>query len=89
MDTIDWAHYNSIPDGFKLPVANTGTSLDQEFYYADADNEDKVFCLSCHFAHGGPYCDALRWDYITNVVQGDQTGNAIPSNLGCQQCHSR
>ena len=89
VDTIDWAHYNSIPDGFKLPAANTDTALDQEFYYADADNEDKVFCLTCHFAHGGPYYDALRWDYVTNVVQGNQSGNTIPSNVGCQQCHNR
>lgn len=35
----------------------------------------KVFCLSCHYAHGSPYRDALRWDY------GKTT-------RGCLECHS-
>ncbi len=87
--TIDWSHYDSIPDGYKLPVANAATDLTQEFYYADSDNEDKVFCLSCHFAHGGPYRDNLRWDYLSSVGAGSQTPNAIASNRGCQICHNR
>ncbi len=49
----------------------------------------KVFCLSCHFAHGGPYYDALRWDYLSYVVSGSQFGKGIASNVGCQQCHNR
>ena len=87
--TINWSNYNSIPDGFKLAAANVGTDLTQEFYYADADNEDKVFCLSCHFAHGGPYYDNLRWSYTSIVGPGTQEGNPIPSNKGCQICHKR
>lgn len=35
----------------------------------------QVFCLSCHFAHAGPYRNALRWDYV-----------ATPR--GCLECHS-
>ncbi len=88
-DTIDWSHYSSTPDGYKLPAANTGSDLSQEFYYADSDNEDKVFCLSCHFAHGGPYYDALRWDYVASIGSGTQQGKGVPSNKGCQQCHNR
>ncbi|MBI5903279.1 MAG: hypothetical protein HZB84_07355 [Deltaproteobacteria bacterium] len=49
----------------------------------------KVFCLSCHFAHGGPYNDNLRWDYTQVVSTGDQTGNGVPVTKGCQLCHNR
>jgi hypothetical protein len=89
VSTIDWSRYNSIPQGFKVPAANTASDLTQEFYYADADNEDKVFCLSCHFAHGGPNYDNLRWDYTSAVSAGSQIGNSVASNVGCQQCHNR
>lgn len=57
-------------------------------YYAD-DGADRVFCLSCHYAHGGPNYDALRWNYNYDVVAGNQKGNAIAANVGCQQCHNR
>lgn len=49
----------------------------------------QVFCLTCHFAHGGPYYDALRWNYLSAVSPGDQTGIGIASNKGCQLCHNR
>lgn len=95
--TIAWDHYSTeITDGFKVPAANTdSTDLTQEHYYADKEEStnigkgDKVFCLSCHFAHAGPYYDALRWDYTSSVSSGSQTGKSIPSNRGCQQCHDR
>lgn len=35
----------------------------------------RVFCLSCHFAHAGPFDNAVRWD----------NGR---SNKGCLECHS-
>jgi predicted CXXCH cytochrome family protein len=35
----------------------------------------QVFCLSCHFAHAGPYRNALRWDYAKTTQ-------------GCLECHS-
>jgi len=31
------------------------------------DRNHRVFCLSCHFAHAGPYRDNLRWDYLSSV----------------------
>ncbi len=89
VDTIDWNNYSNIPAGYKLPAANTNPDLSSQHYYADTDNEDRVFCLSCHFAHAGPYYDALRWDYLASVGSGSQTGNPVPSNRGCQQCHNR
>lgn len=49
----------------------------------------KVFCLSCHFAHGGPYNDNLRWDYTSVVGTGSQTANGVPVDKGCQLCHNR
>lgn len=87
-DTIDMAHYNSIPDGYKLPVASGGAAA-TEVYYMNNDDEDRVFCLTCHFVHGGPYYDNLRWDYASPVSPGSQTGKAIISTRGCQQCHNR
>ncbi|MFH1672295.1 MAG: cytochrome c3 family protein [Pseudomonadota bacterium] len=44
--------------------------------------QDKVMCLSCHYAHAGPYPDALRWDYEGMIVGSDN-----PS--GCFRCHSQ
>ena len=52
-------------------------------------NNHKVFCLSCHFAHGGPYNDNLRWNYTSSVSTGDQAANGVPVNKGCQLCHNR
>jgi len=49
----------------------------------------RVFCLSCHFAHGGPYYDNLRWDYTNAVGPGTQNGNSIENTKGCQLCHNR
>lgn len=77
VDTIDWNHHSSIQDGYKLPAANTNTDLSSQHYYADVDGEDRVFCFSCHFAHGGPYYDALRWNYLGQVGSGSQTGNPV------------
>ena len=49
----------------------------------------RVFCLTCHFAHGGPYLDAMRWDYLYAVSPGNETGNPVPTTVGCQLCHNR
>lgn len=42
--------------------------------------QDVVMCLSCHYAHAGPYPSMLRWNY-SNV-----TGN---QSNGCKVCHSQ
>ncbi|HZX36662.1 MAG TPA: hypothetical protein VFF54_09275 [Thermodesulfobacteriota bacterium] len=76
-------------DGFRLPVAKTGAA-GYEYYLSGDPTTSKVFCLSCHFAHGGPYNDNLRWDYTSGVpTPGGQTGNSLDSTTGCQQCHNR
>lgn len=79
------ATYGNLALGRKLPAANNGGSA---VYYGDNDG-DKVFCLSCHFAHGSPNFDILRWSHTSAVEAGSQAGNAIPSDTGCQQCHNR
>jgi len=91
VDTIDYAHYTSIEDGYKVPTAFAGDTADisTQTYYAKDEGKYKVFCLSCHFAHAGPYRDSLRWDYLESVGSGEQVANAIDSITGCQQCHNR
>ncbi|MBI5237659.1 MAG: hypothetical protein HY887_04480 [Deltaproteobacteria bacterium] len=70
-----------------VPVADNAT------WYMAAPTTDastaKVFCLSCHFPHGSPYNDLLRWNYTSAVGSGTQTGNEVPSDRGCQLCHNR
>ena len=43
---------------------------------------DKVICLSCHRAHGSPYPDMLRWDYLNNCLSG-----TTDETCGCFTCH--
>jgi len=72
-----------------LPVADTTGGAAVFYLKAGAEATNKVFCLSCHFAHGGPYYDNLRWDYLSAVDSGSQTANSISSITGCQLCHNR
>lgn len=43
--------------------------------------QDVVMCLSCHYAHAGPYPSILRWDY-SNITAGSS------EKKGCKVCHS-
>jgi len=87
VDIIRLDNYDATLPGQYLPVAS-GTGSNRVFYKTDSST-DKVMCLSCHFAHGSPYNDILRWDYTSTVSLGNQTGNGIPSDRGCQLCHNR
>ncbi len=91
VDTIDYAHYTGIEDGYKVPAAFAGSAanIGTQNYYAKDEGKYKVFCLSCHFAHAGPYRDSLRWDYLESVGLGEQVAHSIDSVTGCQQCHNR
>ena len=73
---------------YYLPTDTTGASPSGMDTPALGDNH-KVFCLTCHFAHGGPYYDNLRWPYLSAVDAGSQTPNGVPTNMGCQLCHNR
>src|SRR3989338_3540999 len=100
LDRINYS-LQLIKDGKALPVTSGTDSANNAYYlpYAapaasgtgmeDLTDDHKVFCLSCHFAHGGPYYDNLRWDYTSAVSSGSQSGNGIASNVGCQLCHNR
>ncbi|MBI3753237.1 MAG: hypothetical protein HY266_04220 [Deltaproteobacteria bacterium] len=91
---INAINYNAAIATFQaLPVANlVGTTNASVAYmkptdlgggfYGDANAT--VMCLSCHFAHGGPNYDNLRWNYTSAVSLGGQTGNSIASNVGCE-----
>lgn len=74
---------------YYLPFSTTGTGFGGMDSLTTAAGSHKVFCLTCHFAHGGPYYDNLRWDYTSAVSSGSQNGNGVPSNVGCQLCHNR
>ncbi len=75
-------------NSYYLPTDTTGASFNGMDDVSGGNNH-KVFCLTCHFAHAGPYLDGLRWDYISTVSTGSQSANSIPSNKGCQLCHNR
>ena len=87
---VDFDHYDKtyggLAIGSKLPALQTAAA--GTTYFADGPT-DKVFCLSCHFAHAGPNFDALRWAYQLSVSTGTQVGVSLVSDVGCQQCHNR
>lgn len=70
---------------YEAPCSGAYGCMDISFNYAN----HKVFCLTCHFAHGGPYYDNLRWNHTSSVEPDTPQENAIPKDVGCQQCHNR
>jgi len=86
---IDTTNYvvSTTTAGQYLPVAAAAGA--GRVFYKTNNATDKVMCLSCHFAHGGPYNDNLRWDYTSAVGAGTQTGKGVSSTRGCQLCHNR
>ena len=42
----------------------------------ESDGEKTVFCLSCHYAHAGPYFKAMLWDNLKEYTL-------------CLECHPR
>lgn len=92
MAIADFAHYSSSTDKDSAPTTTetAATILPAAqgaaagtVYYAD-DSGDHVFCLSCHFAHAGPYEDALRWDHAPAGAAA-----AVATPVGCEQCHNK
>lgn len=96
---LDRANYSDtlIQAGRGLPVTASKYYSSNSYYLPwtgvsgmdDFNLGHKVFCLSCHFAHGGPYYDGLRWDHNNNIGTGAQDGNPISDSTGCQLCHNR
>ncbi|MCR4287137.1 MAG: hypothetical protein NUW09_03895, partial [Deltaproteobacteria bacterium] len=73
---------------YYLPFA-FGGAMENIGQFLGVDSAHKVFCLSCHFAHGGPYYDNLRWPHLESVETGGQIANPISNTVGCQLCHLR
>lgn len=78
-NVTDWANYVSLSENTKLPMA--GGTVNNN-YYGDttSDGTAKVSCISCHFAHAGPFKNALRWNYADGVDDSVE---------GCNQCHNK
>jgi len=76
--SIDPTHWvNGTGIGFavsRLPFIVSGATNYTEATTVAQNNE--VFCLTCHKAHGADNDSSLRWNYLEG------------SNLGCQQCHN-
>lgn len=83
---FDGVSFDGIADGSRLPVSDAAGS---GYSPTGANGTSRVFCLSCHFVHGSPNRDILRWDYTNAVSIGSQSGNGVPTGTGCQQCHNR
>lgn len=67
-----------------IPLATSVTSRATNVFTAVAENERIVMCLTCHYAHAGPYDSGLRWDYSTTVIQSPGASNTE----GCFACHT-
>ncbi len=68
------ATYN--PD---YPVETTNTSATTDANWSMSGTTERVFCLSCHYAHASPYKNATRWN--NTVASGARTG--------CNKCHAK
>jgi hypothetical protein len=88
VNVVDTSKYTTAGDA-GLPLASSSDAPLVAYLVPGEEGKQRVFCLSCHFAHAGPYLDALRWDYLSSVGQGSQVGKSLASNEGCQLCHNR
>lgn len=77
-DPMHWASGTGLGfAGFdRLPFVVSGAANYAEATTAAEDNE--VFCLTCHKAHGSGNRSSMRWSY-----------RVASSNEGCQQCHNK
>jgi len=68
-------------DGTPVPRVPFAVSNAASYAAAAQVSEDnEVFCISCHKAHGSAYDFGMQWDY------GAEEGEYQAS--GCQQCHN-
>ncbi|MBX6422050.1 hypothetical protein [Thermosulfurimonas sp. F29] len=83
--TGEYAQYNNgtLTYSVLAPVARTSWPI-SGISSTVTPGSDAVMCLSCHYAHAGPYPDMLRWDYRTCVAGGGSNSTAC----GCFVCHT-
>lgn len=67
-------HYKYPVETNQGVLATTGTQ-----WPITSGSTERVFCLSCHRAHGSSYLNAGRWDFT--VASG--------SGTGCNKCHAK
>lgn len=79
----------SDPTGSRLPVATAVGDASYTLANGGDATTARIFCLSCHFVHGSPNYDILRWDYVQFAGTGSQSGNGVRTDQGCQTCHNR
>jgi hypothetical protein len=72
-DSTDPPHWVGATE--HLPFIVSGATNFAEATTVAEDNE--VFCLTCHNAHGSDNSSAMRWSY------------RVGSNEGCQLCHNK
>jgi predicted CXXCH cytochrome family protein len=73
-----------MPAGYRvysLEATLARSSFDEGLADAVRPGRDEVMCLSCHFAHAGPFNSGLRWDYNA-VITGEKGKGA------CFLCHT-
>jgi predicted CXXCH cytochrome family protein len=95
-DTTEYAAYpgsggaiTARPYSTATPVASADVSAvlaTVNLQQSSASDTAIVTCLSCHRAHGSPYADLVRWDYVTDCYAGGSSGT--PANCGCFNCHT-
>jgi hypothetical protein len=69
-------NYNNSGDTNILPLGLTDTVV----------TADTIMCITCHYSHGGPYNDLLRFAY-NNGTTGDNVADDNVSSVGCESCH--
>ncbi len=79
----EYAQYNNGTLIYSLAAPVARLSVPSSPGSTVAVGSDAVMCLSCHYAHAGPYPDALRWNY--NTCNAGTPNSAC----GCFVCHTQ
>lgn len=82
--------YDAYDDkGYNMGVPVASTDISGVDGTITPGTDDIVTCLSCHFAHGGPYDYLIRWDYEGEMLahQSADLGDQVNFTAGCFYCH--
>ncbi|WP_158508712.1 hypothetical protein [Thermosulfidibacter takaii] len=78
----EYANYNNGTNTYSVVAPVARTTVPAVISSSVTPGSDAVMCLSCHYAHAGPYPDMLRWDYSKCSAGTDN------SDCGCFVCHT-
>jgi hypothetical protein len=85
VDAVNMANYNytnnygTVATAAQRNLLPLGTST--------SGNADTIMCITCHYSHGGPYNDLLRFAYH-NGSTGDNVAKDGVASTGCETCHN-